>query len=373
MNMFYMLTSDGLSVTFTGKNTFMVANDHPRFKEIVEAVQKNDKMSYEDFEDMISLKKSIAKLAAEGVEITLNAADQLEVKIDGKDVAVLSTPLQFRLIEMLKMSDKTLQAVAYQSFAKFLRNLYQNPSYKSVQQLYGFLDANDLPITQNGTFLAYKKIRSDYKDIHSGTFDNSVGKTVEMPRNQVEDDPYKTCSAGLHVCSFGYLENYGSRELGVDRVVVCEVDPKDVVSIPVDYDNAKMRVCKYKVIDEMSTHFETRIASYLYGKHELNWMNKTFDDLEKLYKKFFAVKSVEFDVLPDTIEMTPAVVESFYEVAEKALGKIPEKVKEISREKETVPTIKVLFQWLSKYDTNWKRPEAEADDADAADTEKAED
>jgi hypothetical protein len=70
--------------------------------------------------------------------------------------------------------------------------------------------------------------------------------------------------------------------------------------------------------------------------------------------------------------MTPAVVTSFYEDAEKVLGEIPAKIKEISAEKESVPTMKVLFQWLSKYDTNWKRPNAEADAEVEAEAEDAE-
>lgn len=367
MNMFYMLTSDGLSVTFTGKKTFMVAKDHPCFKQALEAVNAKQKPSFEEFEKIVDLKKNISKLSYEGVEISLNKAEELEVFVNGKKISNLAPALISRLIEMLKMPESDeLREPIYQGFAKFLKNLYQNPSYRSVRQLYGFLDANDLPITQNGTFLAYKKIRSDYKDIHSGTFDNSVGKTVEMPRFEVEDNPEVTCSSGLHVCSKSYLGCFGSYQPDLDRIVICEVNPADVVSVPTDYHNAKMRVCKYTVIDEMPNHFEAQLASYLYGDHENGWINDTFQKLEKLYKDFFGVETVEFSQLPGTIRMTPAVVTSFYEDAEKVLGEIPAKIKEISVEKESVPTMKVLFQWLSKYDTNWKRPNAEADaDADA--------
>jgi len=37
---------------------------------------------------------------------------------------------------------------------KFLENLMKNPSYKIVNELYDFLEANKIPITENGTFLA---------------------------------------------------------------------------------------------------------------------------------------------------------------------------------------------------------------------------
>ena len=137
---------------------------------------------------------------------------------------------------------------------KFLENLMANPSYRAVTELYDFLEAGAIPITDKGTFLTYKKITGEWKDIHSGTFDNSIGSVVEMPRNMVNEDSSQTCSAGLHVCSYGYLPNFGWGE--DNRVVVCEVNPADVVSIPNDYNNTKMRVCKYTVIGEVKDYKE---------------------------------------------------------------------------------------------------------------------
>lgn len=142
---------------------------------------------------------------------------------------------------------------------KFLENLMSNPSYRAVNELYDFLEAGGIPITENGTFLTYKKIRSDWKDIHSGKFDNSIGTVVKMPRNMVDEDSSRTCSAGLHVCSYGYLPHFGCS--GGDRVVICEVNPADVVSIPTDYNNTKMRVCAYTVIGEVENYADADILA----------------------------------------------------------------------------------------------------------------
>ena len=62
-------------------------------------------------------------------------------------------------------------------------------------------------------------VRSDYKDVHSGTFDNSVGQVLEMPRNQVDEDKDRTCSAGLHFCSYDYLKFFGG-----ERIMVLKID-----------------------------------------------------------------------------------------------------------------------------------------------------
>ena len=122
----------------------------------------------------------------------------------------------------------------------------QNPSKRSVTELYGFLEKGNMPITPDGHFLAYKKVRADYRDCHTGTMDNSVGQIVEMERNFVDDDKDRTCSTGLHFCSRDYLNHFGG-----ERIMIVKVNPKDVVSIPSDYNDSKGRACRYEVISEL--------------------------------------------------------------------------------------------------------------------------
>jgi|688.fasta_scaffold282875_4 hypothetical protein len=142
---------------------------------------------------------------------------------------------------------------------KFLENLMLNPSNRAVKELYSFLEVGNIPITENGTFLTYKKIRNDWTDIHSGKFNNSVGAVVKMERNFVDEDSSVTCSTGLHVCSYSYLPHFGNTH--DSRVVICEVNPKDVVSIPQDYNNSKMRVCEYTVIGEVKNYTEDDVLA----------------------------------------------------------------------------------------------------------------
>lgn len=133
---------------------------------------------------------------------------------------------------------------------KFLENLMLNPSYRSRECLYNFLEKFDAPITPEGNFIAFKRIRKDWKDIHSGTFDNSVGTVVKMDRAKVNDDPQHTCSAGLHICADKYLSHFANAS--ESRTVVVEVNPANVVAVPYDYNFAKMRVCEYKVLAEIA-------------------------------------------------------------------------------------------------------------------------
>ena len=70
--------------------------------------------------------------------------------------------------------------------------------------------------------------------------------TVSMPRNLVNEDKDKTCSEGLHFCSYDYLQHFGGA-----RIVVLKINPADIVSIPADYNNSKGRCSKYQVVDEL--------------------------------------------------------------------------------------------------------------------------
>ena len=101
--------------------------------------------------------------------------------------------------------------------------------------------------------MAYKAVRSDFKDIHSGTFDNSVGQTVSMPRNAVDDDKNRTCSAGLHFCSFEYLPHFAHAN---GHVVLVKINPRDVVAIPADYNDTKGRTCRYEVTGEYEGYYK---------------------------------------------------------------------------------------------------------------------
>jgi len=159
------------------------------------------------------------------------------------------------------LSDKIIRfsndGLPFQPLLKFAANLQANPSFRAVNELFSFLEKNDHPITEAGNFIAYKRVRGNFKDIHSGTMDNSVGKTLEIPRNQVDEDATRTCSYGLHVANWDYAHTqFASSDSQTDVMLEVEVNPADVVAVPVDYSNAKMRVCKYVVLGVVTTPFE---------------------------------------------------------------------------------------------------------------------
>jgi len=148
------------------------------------------------------------------------------------------------------MSTDVMDHPHIKSLSMFLNNLMKNPSSRAVTELYRFVEHTNLPVSDDGCLLAYKIIRRDYTDKHSGKMDNSPGKVVEMPRNMVDSEANRTCSKGLHFCSYNYATG-GFNNRNSDRMVVIKISPEDVVSIPTDYNNEKGRCCKFTVLYEI--------------------------------------------------------------------------------------------------------------------------
>jgi hypothetical protein len=224
-----------ISMRVEGKS-YTVAQDHLHYKKILNKLKDKD---YTNLLDLIDVSKGIAEVT-DGV-ITVKDGN---VQYKGREVV---NPLTDRIVKFIQ------EGLPFEPMVKFLENLMQNPSRTSVQELYLFLENNELPITEDGHFVAYKKVRNDYKDIYSGEFDNSVGSVCEMLRNEVCDIRERTCSQGLHFCSKQYLPSFGSCQN--NRVMLVKVNPADVVSIPSDYNNAKGRTWKYEVIGEVTDEY----------------------------------------------------------------------------------------------------------------------
>lgn len=223
----YAITNDTVTVITDDGSTVTVKRGEPNFASLRDALLSGD---WRRARENVTVKKKIADWAKGRFsydEVTACFA------FDGRPVP---SELNERIIEMATRDEDP------QSLFNFFERLSRNPSMRSVEQLFKFLKHVGIPITDAGTFLAYKGVNQNLTDKHTGKFDNSPGKTHKMPRNQISDDPRHACHVGFHVGSESYAKGFG------ERVVVCEVDPENVVCVPYDCSEQKMRVCEYTVI-----------------------------------------------------------------------------------------------------------------------------
>lgn len=249
-----MIISDRSLTIFLNDKPLVCDSSHPRWDAIKEAL--NEKR-FEDIPDLVDIEQAVREYVSDSGDVTVE---------DGV-VYYRQEPMHNGLTErILSMMQEGFDVTP---LINFLENVEENVSSRAVNELYDFLEYGQMPITSDGHFLAYKRIRSDWKDCHSGTIDNSIGQVVSMPRNKVDDDSNRTCSHGLHVCSLEYLRHFYG-----ERVVACKINPRDVVSVPRDYNNTKMRVCRYEVVAELDAH----LVNPAWEQSVVNEYDETPDD-----------------------------------------------------------------------------------------------
>ena len=181
---------------------------------------------------------------------------------------------------MAFMRDK----LSYYPIANYIARKMKNPSARAIQEMYNFLEHRGMSLTAKGTFIAYKGVSPDFWSIMGnkntvvlsgevsadGKILNTIGAMIEVERSSVDDDFRQGCSHGLHVGSLEYAKGWGQ------RVVLVEVDPADVVSVPSDCSCQKLRCCKYTVLaeytgpmpDTLTTEFDDEDVCHQCGAPE---------------------------------------------------------------------------------------------------------
>ncbi len=233
MNPAILISKTGSISAIINGQSFNVTTDHPNYTRLLEAVRSS---AWESFKALADVASSVRSFVGNGKVRLVDGA----VTFNGE---ILDNSITDRILTLMNKN------LPFSPMVKFLENLMQNPSKRAVDELYTFLEAGSLPITEDGHFLAFKNVRADYFDIHSGTKRNQVGDKPSMERNTVDEDKARTCSQGLHFCSESYLPHFSHSEGG--HTMIVKINPADVVAIPADYANAKGRCCKYEVVAEM--------------------------------------------------------------------------------------------------------------------------
>ena len=197
--------------------------------------------------------------------------EQIEVK-DGSvfvDGDVIQSVVADRIINFLA------DGVDCLPIFKFITRLQLNPSKRAVDELYTFLEHKHLPLTETGTFLAYKAVRNDFTDKHTGKFFNGVGEVLSMPRNKVDDDKNVGCSYGFHAGTLRYASEFAC---GSDKMVLVEIDPADVVSIPTDCEFQKLRTARYKVVAEYERPLDEHVYESRFSTENDDDVDDEWDD-----------------------------------------------------------------------------------------------
>lgn len=227
------LTVGKTLIAIIGGVQYKVHPEHPNYDMVKAAYLNGDS---EAFINTFNKKRTIENVIEENNSTNKVELVDGEVRYNGK---VLHSVITKRVIECYNAGDEH-----YKSMLKFIENLMQNPSMRSVDQLYNFLENEYLPITEDGCFLGYKYVYEGYQAGHEnkdGSYNYYVPGTVhEMPRNEVCDNPDDPCAEGLHVGNLKYATSSS-------KAIIVKVNPKDVVCVPKN-EPCKVRVCKFESV-----------------------------------------------------------------------------------------------------------------------------
>lgn len=239
------ISTDSFLHAIVGDDMVTMTNDHPNWREAIEALKRRDGAELVRLSEPKKVEDVVTAAIAEVFE-----CGAMRIK---------STPTGRRLFYKGLMIDNEFAAEVINAYTAgmpvnhylaFFENLIQNPLESAVAELFEYCKCGRFTITEDGHILAFKRVLENFMDIHSATFDNSPGKICEVPRDSVDPNRDRTCSSGLHFCSYDYLPHYGSSNRSTDKVIIVKINPRDIVAIPSDYNNHKGRTCRYEVLRE---------------------------------------------------------------------------------------------------------------------------
>jgi hypothetical protein len=238
----------GATVIFDDGTVQTIAGDNQNYKKVIEGLLAGD-LTDDELLQLISPFELVYRTLTKLSERVSRKG--MKLRFDGD---VIDNALTKHIIAIMDGGGSENEWSAY---VRFMEKLYTNPSKQSQEHLFHFIEKNGLLLTPDGDAVFYKGTQRDGKSTRAGYgivngvefendyLQNEVGTVVEIPRSMVDDNRGVACSVGLHVGDFSYASGFGSGKL-----FTVIVNPRDVVSVPSDNQDRKVRVARYVVVEE---------------------------------------------------------------------------------------------------------------------------
>jgi|TARA_R110000851_G_scaffold332569_1_gene509082 hypothetical protein len=241
-----IITDTSIVIVIDNK-PFTIKAGNSNFVAVRDELKKGDKMSVDRLKQLLDVEKAVTAYSNGAVSVKDGVVTHQGSEVNGVVVT--------RILNFMR------DGLDHKPLVAFLDRLLANDSRRAVEELYTFLEHKHMPITPEGHFIAYKGVGADFyshtggdaSKLLQGTADargrinNAIGETIEVVRNYVDDNANRGCSAGLHAGSYEYANGF----MGSGHLMLVQIDPADVVSVPTDCSCQKLRATKYKVVAEI--------------------------------------------------------------------------------------------------------------------------
>lgn len=247
---------------FTDK-LYVADSEHPNFDLIVSKAEAN---APEGIEELFDLSAAVSRrFESVGDRVSIRNG---VVYLDGDpyDGDIADTILTFYEADE-----------EFEPLVLFMEKLLMNPNEHSRAHAYRWLANKSFALDSSGNVLAYKSVVKqpdgsylshssgnaivDDEEHRSGPVPQRLGSVVALPRSEVTFDPSIGCSYGLHAGTWEYASNF---MWGGSTVLLVRIHPRDIVSVPTDARDQKMRVSKYRILNEV----EREVEGYTLGTAE---------------------------------------------------------------------------------------------------------
>ena len=265
----FSLTEDNkgrsLAVFYSDGECDTISETHVSFEAILEKIIKGSATD-EEIRELARVRETLARKMSSLSE---------RVSVDGMTVYFDGDEIRGEVSDIIKSLFIEGRDLDFKPLVNFLEKASTNPSLESVDDLYRWIRAGDLVIDPEGYIIAYKAVKVDENgvgvSIHAGkafvngqefegNIPNVPGTVITMPRSEVDPKSFNTCSYGLHAGTYAYASKFASwQSNGKTRIALVKINPRDVVSVPTDHADSKMRVSRYVVVSQTDHRLESRI------------------------------------------------------------------------------------------------------------------
>lgn len=238
---------------FIDGEVYSLTNEHAVFDRVVDKLRAGDGSVVDDFDVAAFAQKEFHKVT-----------DRVNIRngVVYLDDSVMDDAVGKVIVDYLTEGNDDAMPLV-----RFMERLEENPSHRSRNQFWNFVRNHGIHIDDEGYVIMYKGVNPTdedgvYKSVSSGeAFVNGekqvgqihtrAGDVVSMPRREISDDPNVACHAGLHCGARTYASSFAS------VLITVRVDPADVVSVPTDCNEQKVRVSKYEIMDVLTDDVNT--------------------------------------------------------------------------------------------------------------------
>lgn len=265
--LYNIVTNDGEPssvVAFVGDDQWSAAATHRNFTLICQAL-KSGNTDIETLHDLFDVGDAIGRRFQKVSDRVSINGSKMFLDLEPVDDVITDVVVKYHL----EGNDD------YKPLVLFMEKVAVNPNEHSKKNLYRWLAKHRFMIAPDGDIIAYKGVNrkgDHFESSNAGTaavngelyeaqrIPNIPGAIVEMPRSAVQHNPSIGCHTGLHVGNWRYASGFASHTIRV------KVNPRDVVSVPTDSSDEKMRVCRYQVMEQVHSEDTSMFFAVLPSK-----------------------------------------------------------------------------------------------------------